>query len=517
MTQECKKSSFLVLYVSDCMLKVYNTLSRKKEVFRVLDRNEVRMYSCGPTVYDYPHIGNLRTYITVDMIKRYLAYKGYKVNHVMNITDVGHLTSDADEGEDKLETGAKREGKTVWEIAEFYTTIFKKDLKTLNILEPDIWAKATDHISDQIELIKKLEERGYAYETSEAVYFDISKFPDYTKLSRQKLEEKIVGARTEVEIDKEKRNPYDFALWFKRVGKFKNHAMHWPSPWGEGFPGWHIECSAMSMKYLSGGHSRTIDVHIGGVDHISVHHTNEIAQSEAATGKQFVRYWIHAEHLLVDGKKMAKSEGTFITLEDIKKRGLTPLAFRLLCLQAHYRSKLNFTWESLKAAQESLTHVENSVKNLLIKGGKKVEGNERYEDFFKKFSAAMDDDFNTPQAVSVLFDLLSQASNPKVDRKGMHRVLLEMDKTLGLGLSRLKPVPVITHEGIRIRNEVEKIIPLEVLDLVAKREKERKKGNWEKADELRKQLGALGYSIEDGEEYITIKILNSKHEIRNNI
>ncbi|MBI3335532.1 MAG: cysteine--tRNA ligase [Candidatus Portnoybacteria bacterium] len=484
------------------MLKVYNTLSREKEPFKPLGDKEVGMYSCGPTVYDSPHIGNLRTYIMVDVIKRYLAYKGYKVTHVMNITDVGHLTSDADEGEDKLETGAKREGKTVWEIAEYYTTIFKQNLKGLNILEPDIWAKATDHIQDQVDLIKKLEEKGYTYETREAIYFDISKFPRYEKLSRQPLEEKIVGARPEVAVDPKKRNPQDFALWFKLAGKFANHQMRWPSPWGEGFPGWHIECSAMSMKYLG----ESFDIHLGGADHIPVHHTNEIAQSEAATGKPFVRYWVHGEFLLVDGKKMAKSEGTFIALENLKEKGYSPLAFRLLCMQAHYRSKLNFTWESLKSAKESLARVENSVKNLLIKGGKGVERNERFEDYFKKFIAAMDDDFNTPQALSAFFDLLSQASSPEVDRKSMYRVLLEMDKVLGLGLSRLKPVPVIAHEGIRVRNEVEEIIPLGVLDLVAQREKERKKGNWEKADEVRKQLDALGYSIEDGEEYTIIKL-----------
>lgn len=483
------------------MLQIYNTLSRKKELFKPLRDKEVLMYSCGPTVYDYPHIGNLRTYITVDVIKRYLKYKGYKVKHVMNITDVGHLTSDADEGEDKVEAGAKREGKTVWEIAEYYTKIFKQNLKELNIQEPDIWAKATDHIQDQIELIEKLMAKGYAYETSQALYFDISKFPDYTKLSRQPLDQKIEGVREEVVTDSEKRRPQDFALWFKLAGKFKNHTMHWPSPWGEGFPGWHIECSAMSMKYLG----ETFDIHIGGVDHIPVHHTNEIAQSEAATGKPFVRYWIHGEFLLVDAKKMAKSEGTFITLADIQDKGFNPLAFRLLCLQAHYRSKLNFTWGSLKAARESLAHVENSVKNLLTKGGKNVEKEERCETFLQKFIAAMDDDFNTPQALSVFFDLLSQASEQKVDRKGAYSVLLEMDKVLGLGLSRIQPVPILTYEGARIRNEVEQIIPLGVLDLVAEREKERKKGNWGKADELRNKLDTLGYIIEDGEEYVTIK------------
>lgn len=494
------------------MLKIYNTLSRKKEDFEPFRDKEVGMYSCGPTVYDYPHIGNLRTYIMVDIVKRYLLYQGYKVKHVMNITDVGHLTSDADEGEDKLEKGAKREGKTVWEIAEFYTTIFKGNLKDLNIIAPDIWAKATDHIEDQVELIKRLKEKGYVYETSEALYFDVSKFSDYTKLSGQPLEEKITGARSEIRVDPQKRHPHDFALWFKRVGKFANHTMHWSSPWGEGFPGWHIECSAMSMKYLgesfdqfgklrvNGEHSRTIDIHIGGVDHIPVHHPNEIAQSEGATGKKFVKYWIHGEHLSVEGKRMAKSAGTFISLADIKEKGFSPLAFRLLVLQAHYRSKLNFTWKSLEAAQESLNHVENVLKSMGKKRGEVLD--ERNKEFIN----ALDDDLNTPQALSVFFKVLSQASERNFDQQKLLGVLLDMDEVLGLGLNDISPADVIEYKGIKIKNETKGELSQELRELMYEREEARKSKDWERSDELRRRINEEGYNIGDtGDRYVVIK------------
>lgn len=477
------------------MVKIYNTLSRKKEAFKPLKDKEVGMYSCGPTVYDYPHIGNLRTYIMVDIVKRYLLYKGFTVKHVMNITDVGHLTSDADEGEDKLEKGAKREGKSVWEIAEFYTSIFKENIKELNILEPDIFAKATDHIEEQVALIKRLEEKGFTYETDEALYFDISKFPDYTKLSGQKLEEKVIGARSEVHVDKAKRNPQDFALWFKLAGKFKNHTMHWPSPWGQGFPGWHIECSAMSMKYLG----ETFDIHIGGVDHISVHHSNEIAQSEAATGKKFVKYWMHGEFLSVAGEKMSKSKRTFITLEDIKKKGFSPLAFRLLILQAHYRSKLNFTWQALEAAQESFHHVENVLKSVGEIRGEKVH--EKNREFIK----AMDDDVNTPQALSVFFDVLSSVGKANFDQAAQLGVLLDMDEVLGLGLKDTAPAKVTEHKGIKIKNESKGEISEETLRLIAEREEARNQKNWQRADELRREIEEKGYGIEDGDQYLTIK------------
>lgn len=493
------------------MLKIYNTVSREKEIFKPLKDNKVGIYQCGPTVYDYPHIGNLRSYVSGDLIRRYLICKGYKIKYVMNITDVGHLTSDADEGEDKLEKGALREKKTVWEVAEYYTDIFKENIEELNILAPDILCKVTEHIKEQIELIKKLESRGYVYEMAEALYFDVSKFPNYTKLSRQPLDEKIIGARSEVAIDREKRHPQDFALWFKRVGKFANHTMRWPSPWGDGFPGWHIECSAMSMKYLGD----QFDIHIGGVDHIAVHHTNEIAQAEAATGKRFVNYWIHGEFLLVNGKKMAKSEGTFLTLQQIKEKRFSPLAFRLLCLGAHYRSKLNFTWDSLEAALENLHYVDNSVKNLLTyyllpttydkSGDNALKTKGKHGDtFLKKFNEAMDDDFNTPQALAVFFDTLKKINDKRLDPSRAYAILTAMDKVLGLGIASITPPRIIKYEGIIIKYEGEKPSG-EILFLIKNRKEAREDKEWERADEIRKKIKDIGYEIEDSEGYIVIK------------
>jgi cysteinyl-tRNA synthetase len=291
----------------------------------------------------------MRKYIGDDVLRRALDYLGYKTKHVQNVTDVGHLASDADEGEDKMEKGAKKYGKTVWEVAQFYTDYFYNSMDVVNVLRPHIISKATEHIADMIKLIQTLQEKNYAYETDEAIYFDVSKFPHYGELSGQKLEDKQKGVREEVYVDPKKRNPADFSLWFKRVGRFSDHAMHWPSPWGEGFPGWHIECSAMSMKYLGD----TIDIHTGGVDHIPVHHPNEIAQSEAATGKQFVRYWVHHEHIQVNGVKMSKSLNNFYTIDDLRKQEINPISVRLLFLQSHYRQQMNFTWESAKAADEA--------------------------------------------------------------------------------------------------------------------------------------------------------------------
>ncbi|KKU04579.1 MAG: Cysteine-tRNA ligase, partial [Parcubacteria group bacterium GW2011_GWA2_45_30] len=337
-----------------------NTLTRKKEIFRPIHKNWVGLYTCGPTVYNYAHIGNLRTYIFEDVLRRTLEYAGYKIKHVMNITDVGHLTSDADEGEDKLEKEARQEKKSVWDIAEFYTGAFLNDISRLNIKRAGVLAPATKNIKQQITLIKKLFQKGFAYETTQAVYFDVSKFKTYTKLSRQRIDEKITAARAEVIQDPKKKNPPDFALWFKRIGKFKNHALHWSSPWGDGFPGWHIECSAISTKYLG----QPFDIHTGGVDHISVHHTNEIAQSEGAFGKPLVKYWMHGEFLLLDQARMGKSVGNFITLNTLVEKGFNPFAFRYLALGAHYRSKLNFTWESLEAAKCSLERLYDFTKKI---------------------------------------------------------------------------------------------------------------------------------------------------------
>ncbi|HKZ34226.1 MAG TPA: cysteine--tRNA ligase, partial [Candidatus Nanoarchaeia archaeon] len=317
------------------MIKLYNTLTRKKEVFKPLKKGQVGVYTCGPTVYWYQHIGNLRTYIFADILKRVFLYNNYKVKHIINVTDVGHLTSDADTGEDKIERAAKREGKTAREIADYYLRIFQEDFKKLNILEPNSWPKATEHIKEQIELIKKLEEKGFTYKTNDGIYFNTGKLKDYGKLARLKIRGLQAGKRISLG---EKKNKTDFALWkFSPLGEKRQQ--EWDSPWGIGFPGWHIECSAMSMKYLG----ENFDIHTGGQDHIQIHHTNEIAQSEAATGKPFVRYWLHGAWLLFRGRKISKSLGGLYTISELEKLGFEPIDFRYLCLGTHYRKPLSFT------------------------------------------------------------------------------------------------------------------------------------------------------------------------------
>ena len=402
------------------MIKLYNTLTRKKENFQPLEKNKVGLYTCGPTVYDCAHIGNLRTYIFEDILKRTLIANNYRVKHVMNITNVGHLTSDADEGEDKMEKGARREGKTAWEIAECYTQAFMNDLNDLNILEPTIWCKATDHIKEQIDWIKKLEKKGYTYQIADGVYFNTAKFPAYGSLTRQKLADLKEGARVEKNL--EKKNPTDFALWkLSPLGNQRD--MEWPSPWGIGFPGWHIECSVMSIKYL-GEH---FDIHCGGIDHIPIHHTNEIAQAEAVTGKQFVNYWLHGDFLILENDKMAKSGENFITLKTLQDKGIDPLAYRLFCLGAHYRSKLNFKWEALQASQNALDNLNAIAASL---GEPKIGCAE----FEQKFMDAMNDDLNAPRALAVVWDLL-KSDYPASAKKTS---LLKFDEILGLNLKNIK-------------------------------------------------------------------------------
>ncbi|OIP78644.1 MAG: cysteine--tRNA ligase [Parcubacteria group bacterium CG2_30_44_18] len=463
------------------MLKLYNTLTRKKEIFKPLKDKKVGLYTCGPTVYNYAHIGNLKKYIGDDVLKRVLIYNGYKVTHVMNITDVGHLVSDNDGGEDKIEKGAKEQGKTAWELARFFEDYFWKSLKEVGVLMPDVAPRATEHIKEQIKLIEKLEKRGFTYKTQQAVYFDVGKFPNYTKLTGQKLEDKKIGAREETVVDKDKKNPYDFALWFFATGRFKNHTMRWPSPWGEGFPGWHLECSAMSMKYLGD----TFDIHTGGIDHLTVHHPNEIAQSEAATGKQFVRFWIHHDFLLVDGEKMSKSKKNFYTIEDIKTRKLNPLAFRYFCLNSHYRSKLNFTWQGLEAAQNALNNLYEDYRNIFSDTTKKklVGKGGTYR---RQFIDAINDDLNTPQALAIMWEAIKDESLLANDKK---QLLLDFDKVFGLGLSKIKRLE----------------IPAEIKKLAAQREKLRREKKWQEADEIRKKIEGLGYKIEDASEKTNIK------------
>lgn len=417
-------------------LYLYNSLTKQKELFTPIDSNEdepskgqVKLYTCGPTVYSFATIGHGRKYVMDDILKRTLKYNGYKVNHVQNVTDVGHLVSDADEGEDKMEKGAKQQGKTVWEVAEFFTKNFYDSMDKLNIERPTTVCRATDHIKEQIELIEKLFKNDYAYDTEEAVYFDTSKFVDYGKLFGQKLEDKKVAVRDEVKTDVNKRNNSDFALWFKRVGKFSDHVMHWQSPWGDGFPGWHIECSAMSMKYLG----EQIDIHTGGEDHLSIHHPNEIAQSEGATGKKpFSRFWVHYAFLMVDGTKMSKSLGNYFTIQDILDKGVDPIALRYLYLGAHYKKPMNFTWTSLDSAAKGLKRLQSLVLSLKSEDRSVLsqEKDIKINEFRNKFNLALNDDLNTSKAMAVVFEML-KSNIPSNDK---HDLALSFDEVLGLNL-----------------------------------------------------------------------------------
>lgn len=458
------------------MVRLYNTLSRKVEDFTPLHPPKVGMYTCGPTVYDYQHIGNYRRYIGDDLLRKTLQANNFEVKQVMNITDVGHLVSDEDLGDDKLEKGARERGMSVWDTAKFFEEDFWDSMDKLGVLLPNVIAKATDHIKEQVRLIQKLEENGFTYQTEEAIYFDISKFPDYTKLTGQKLEEKVVGVREEVVVDSKKHHPQDFALWFFTVGRHKDHTMRWSSPWGEGFPGWHIECSAMSMEYLG----NTLDIHTGGVDHIGVHHTNEIAQSEAATGEPFVKFWVHHEFLLVDGQKMSKSLKNTYTLKDLEERGFEPLAFRYLSQTAHYRDKLNFTWESLQGAQNTLNNLREQIRSWEVAG-------EVDSGYYQKFLEAANNDLNIPQAVAVMWDMVR--SDTTTSSKSA--TLLKMDEILGLNLAE--------YIGKKLE------VPEEVEKLVNEREQARKSGNFEESDRLRKEIKRSGFEIEDTPEGSRLK------------
>ncbi len=408
---------------------LYNSLTRQKELFTPRDRGEVKLYTCGITAYDYAHIGNGRKYVMDDILRRTLEFNEYKVNHVQNVTDVGHLVSDADEGEDKLEKGAKKQNKTVWEVAEFFGNNFYEMMDKLNNLRPTTICKATDHINEQIELIEKLFKNGYAYDTPEAVYFDTSKFADYGKLFGQKLEDKKTGVREEVKTDENKKNNADFALWFKRVGKFADHVMHWESPWGDGFPGWHIECSAMSIKYLG----EQMDIHTGGEDHLSIHHPNEIAQSEGATGKKpFSKFWIHIAFLTVDGKKMSKSLGNFFNIQDILDKQIDPIALRYLYLGAHYKKPMNFTWQSLDSSAKGLKRLQSLVVSLKTSNRTALssEKDSKISEFRDKFIEAINDDLNTSKALAVVFEML-KSNIPSEDK---YDLAISFDEVLGLGL-----------------------------------------------------------------------------------
>lgn len=449
-------------------LKFYNTLSKKLEDFEPQNPPTVNLYTCGPTVYNFAHIGNLRYFIFSDVLRRVLTANGYKVDHVMNITDVGHLSSDQDEGEDKLEKGAAREGKTVWDVAKLYTGAFLQDIDRLNVKRAATIAPATEYIQKQIEMIKLLEEKGFTYKTDQAVYFDTSKLPDYGKLSGQKLEEKQTS-REEIVQDPAKLRQHDFALWFFRVGRYQDHAMHWDSPWGEGFPGWHIECSAINWQFFPNG----TDIHTGGIDHIPVHHTNEIAQYEAALERPMSKYWVHGNFLVLkDSVKMAKSGENFLTLQSLIDKGIDPLAYRYFVLQAHYRSELQFSWEALEAAQNALRSLQNTIRNW---DAPKV-GCAGYE---QDFLAAINEDLNTPKALRIMWDVV-KSDYPSGARA---QSILWMDAVLGLRLNDYVSKPLT--------------VPADVAKLVKEREQARLAKDFTKSDKLRIEIAARGYSIED--------------------
>lgn len=448
-------------------MRLYNTLTRQKEEFRPIHDGEVRMYSCGPTVYNYAHIGNLRTYIFMDIMRRVILYNGYKLTGVMNITDVGHLTSDGDTGEDKMATAAKKAQKTPEEIAEYYTSVFFKDIDRLNILRPEIVAKATDNIPEMIDYVEQLCEKGYGYETSDGIYFDIQKFPAYGSLSRLNLDDQIAGAR--VEVNEEKHHPADFALWKKAP---KEHIMQWPSPWGQGYPGWHIECSAMGQKYLE----FPFDIHSGGVDHIPVHHENEIAQNEALTGKKTVNYWVHSEFMLVNNGKMSKSLGNTYTIDQLIEKGYSPIEFRYFCLNAMYRKKLNFTFEGMDSAKVSYTRLLQSLAKHR-EGSVEVDTSK----YLKDFREAINDDLNIPLALGVLWSMLKEKPSRQV-----YETALEMDKVFALDLHLAK-----------VEEEVVEEIPSEVMALVLERTQAKKDKNYARADEIRGIVDTMGYLITD--------------------
>lgn len=455
----------------------YNTLTKKKEIFKAQEEHKVRMYSCGPTVYKDATIGNMRTNIFQDVLRRVLKYNGYELTHAMNITDVGHLVSDADEGEDKMVKSAKEMKLSPQEIAEHYTKLFFNDLNLLNIETPEIVCKATDHIKEMIEYVKRLIERGYAYETSTAVYFDVSKLDKYGILSGIKLDDQKAGAR--VEVDSEKKNPYDFALWIKAP---ENHLMKWDSPWGKSYPGWHIECSAMGQKYLG----ETFDIHTGGIDLIPTHHENEIAQSKGAYGKIPAKYWMHGEYLLINGGKMSKSLGNVYLLKDIIDRGYDPLAYRLFTYSSSYRIKINFTWEAIDSNMKALIKLREGYQKHL--NGADELSDEEISNLEERFHKAINDDLNMPLAMSIVWDVVR---NP-IKSKKIAKLLDKFDTVLALDLAR-------TPE------KEEKNIPEEIIALAEQRRKARENKDWAESDRIRDEIKARGFNIKDTKDGYELK------------
>lgn len=454
----------------------YNTLTKKKEVFKPIDEKQVRIYSCGPTVYKDATIGNMRTNLFQDVLRRVLRYNGYTLKHAMNITDVGHLVSDGDEGEDKMLKSAREEKKTPMEIAKHYTKLFFQDLELLNIETPEIVCKATDHIEEMMKYVQKLIENGYAYETSTTIYFDIAKLNQYPILSNVNLEEQKAGAR--VDIDPEKRNPYDFALWIKAP---ENHLMKWDSPWGPSYPGWHIECSAMGQKYLG----EQFDIHTGGIDLIPTHHENEIAQSKGNCGKIPAKFWMHGEYLLINGGKMSKSLGNVYLVKDLIQKGYDPLVYRLFSFSCHYRNKLNFTWDGMDATAKSLERLKNGYQ-LHLNGKDEIE-DKVVEELEERFHQAINDDLNMPLAMGVVWEVVKQEKkSPK-----WANLLTKFDMVLGLKI----------EEPMQKQQEE---IPQEIWDLVEQRKQARENKDWSKSDELRDFIQNKGYEIKDTKDGVEI-------------
>jgi cysteinyl-tRNA synthetase len=452
------------------MVMLFNTLSRKVEEFHPLTPGVVKLYACGPTVYNFAHIGNLRTYIFVDLLRRCLTHANYKIDHVMNITDVGHLESDADAGDDKMEVAAAREAKSPWDVARFYEDAFMKDIEALNITKPTIICRATEHIKDMQDFILKLEEKKYTYTVDGNIYFRIDKFPSYADFSRRNLEELREGAR--VDVDHRKENPLDFVLWFSK-SKFPNQIMKWDSPWGVGFPGWHIECSAMASRYLG----ERFDIHCGGIDHISIHHSNEIAQSEACFGHKWVNYWMHGEFLVLQKDKMSKSGGNFLTLESLREAGYEPMHFRYLCFGAHYRSQLLFSFEALDGARNAFEGLKNRVLSFRLNPDK-PKNKTRVLELKEAFFRAINNDLDTPKALAIVWEMLKEqniSNNEKLE------LIREFDIIMGLGVDNFT-APILSDEHML---------------LIKKREIIRDHKDWAQADAMRDQLLAEGICIKD--------------------
>lgn len=452
-------------------MKIYNTLSRKIEEFNPIKAQEVRMYSCGPTVYGYAHIGNLRAYLFMDTLRRTLKYNGYTLKHVMNITDVGHLTSDADEGEDKMLKAAKKEKKNPFEIAEFYMDAFLKDIGKLNIDQPEIIARATEHIDVMEKYVQKIIENGYTYETENTIYFDTSKLDKYGVLSNRNVEEQKAGAR--VEFDSEKKNISDFALWIKAP---ENHLMKWDTFWGKCYPGWHLECSAMSYQYLG----EQFDIHTGGIDHIPIHHENEIAQAQGFCGKIPAKFWMHVDFLTIDGGKMSKSLNNLYTLQDLADRGYEPLVYRMFNFASNYRNKINFTWDTMDSSKVALSRLREGF--LKHKNGTEIVESEILQDFENRFLEAINDDLNMPVAMSVVWEVVKY---PKKSKQ-LRDVLLKFDQVLGFDLAHYEPK--------------EEELPQEILEIVRQRDEARQNKNWAESDRIRDVLMEKGYTVKDTKE-----------------